>query len=150
MKATELMIGDLVRITEPDRYAGAPCIIRSLMYHQEDDGAYFHVFINGGAKFGFTSKEVFSEDLEPIALSRLHLIKNGFKAIDVEDTIFVYKDNSCTIKAIFNIGVPEMLVSSSIMLQIEGADFDLCKGIESVHELQHILRLFDIEKEIVL
>lgn len=148
MKATDLMIGDLVRITEPDRYAGAPCIIRSLMYHQEDDGAYFHVFINGGAKFGFTTKEVFNEDLEPISLSRLHLVKNGFKAIDVEDTIFVYKDNSCTIKVIFTIGVPEMFVPSSIMLQIEGADFDLCKGIESIHELQHALKLCGIEKQI--
>ena len=66
MNARYLMIGDLVRIIEPDRYHGAICRIVSLINHNDDDCAYFKVFI---LTKGNLLHEVCNEDIEPIPLT---------------------------------------------------------------------------------
>lgn len=75
MKAKELMIGDLVRIIEPDRYHGAICRIVSLINHKDDECAYFKVFI---LTKGNLLHEVCNEDIKPIQLTSAILEKNGF------------------------------------------------------------------------
>lgn len=142
MKAKELMIGDWVSIDEPDRYAGATGQILSLFSHNEDEGAYFTVFIQG--KMGFLHKEVCNMDIRPIPLTPELLEKNGF----VKDTlqgVYVFcteeyrilwpTDNNKTL-AINSYFAEHGLLSK--------------QHIDYVHQLQHALRLCGINKEIKL
>lgn len=146
MKATGLMIGDWVRITEPDNFAGATVKISSL---SNQEGAYFAVTVDD-PKFGYYTREVFCEDIESIPLTEEILKKNGFKE---RDRCWAYRDNSCSIK--LNIAPKieidgEILGEPPILMQAEGATFNLGIIIEYVHELQHALKLCGIEKEITL
>ena len=100
----------------------------------------------------------FGRDLEPIVLKRIHLTKNGFKATNAEDTEFVYRDGY-EINVLFDEGceIYEQdgktlfdKIPPSMFLTINFAEKDIWMPIEYVHELQHAMRLFGIEKEIEL
>lgn len=131
MKTEELMIGDWViaegkqtRVTDIDEYDG---INRSWIAGCEDGGC------------------VHKEDIKPIRLTKKILEKNSFlevKAIEYPSysigISFLYKD---TIEGL------------RIFVQNTCAGEPTCTIIKTckyVHELQHVLKLCKIEKEIVL
>lgn len=84
-----------------------------------------------------------------IPLKRIHLTKNGFRAIDVSDQIFVYKD-CYEVKVVFDEGIPDMNLPPFINLSIMFAEKDLSMPIEYVHELQQAMRLMGCDKKIEL
>ncbi len=129
----DLMVGDNVKIKEPNKYAGAIGIIRSL---SSSEGAYFSIYIND-PKFGTLVTEVFCEDIEPIPLTVEVLEKNGF------------------VKGLWNRYYPESPIPSfsiefaNDLFYFRMTERRLCE-IKSVSHLQHLLRDFGIDKEIVL
>ena len=147
MKAKELMIDDWVLIDRPDKYAGAKAQIKSLIFHKEDDGQYFSVFIHD--ELGIVRREVFNEDLRPIPLTAEILEKNDFVCdmfygewqFDLDTFPFNFpfsvvqrKNNS------WYLGREEIgIVHNREII-----------NISYVHELQHALRLCGINKEIEL
>ena len=146
MKAKELMIGDWVRIDEPDKYAGATGQIQSLMYHLEDDAAYFNVFIQG--KFGYVSRDVCSDDIRPIPLTAYILEKNGFE--NIGDDIYQLEEKPCWFWVDFFRHTYGCEYDTSTYEYEDDEHRLKLYGIPSVHELQHALRLCGIEKEIEL
>lgn len=90
------------------------------------------------------AKPTFGRDLEPIALKRIHLTKNGFKATNAEDTEFVYRDGY-EIKVMI-----DEYISDSMFLSIEFADKNIWMPIEYVHELQQAMRIMGCDKTIEL
>lgn len=104
------------------------------------------------------AKPTFGRDLEPIALKRIHLTKNGFKATNAEDTEFVYRDGY-EVKVLFDDGceIYEQdgktlfdKIPPIIFLSIEFAEKDIAMPIEYVHELQQAMRIMGCDKEIKL
>lgn len=84
--------------------------------------------------------------VRPIPLSKVHLVKNGFKAEDESDYEFVYNDGY-ELKVVFDDGIPE-LIEPFIMLQIEFADKSLEMEVKYLHTLQQALKLYEVDKEI--
>lgn len=146
MKAKELMIRDWVRIDEPDKYAGATGQIQSLMYHREDDAAYFNVFIQG--KFGYVSRDVCSDDIRPIPLTEEILEKNGFE--NIGDDTYQLEEKPCWFWVDFFRHIYGCEYDTSTYEYEDDEHRLKLYGIPSVHELQHALRLCGIEKEIEL
>lgn len=132
LRSLDLMIGDWVRIDEPDKYAGATGQIQSLMYHREGDAAYFHVFIQG--EFGYVSRDVCSDDIRPIPLTPEILEKNGF----VVESRGNPRHN-----------LQYCILTDGLWIDISGENFFEGK-LEYVHQLQQALRICGIEKEIEL
>lgn len=83
-------------------------------------------------------------EVKPITLKKVHLTHNGFKATNAEDTEFVYRDGY-EIKVMI-----DEYIMDSTFLSIEFADKNIWMPIEYVHQLQQAMRLFGIEKEIIL
>ena len=137
MEAKELMIDDWVLIDKPDKYAGAKAQIKSLRFHQKDDGQYFDVFICDS--LGIARREVFNEDLRPIPLTGEILEKNGFK-LDKEDGWWWLTPK---------IGIT-FWEEGFFELDIENKQSSVDIHINYLHQLQHALRLCGIEKEIEL
>ena len=135
MKAKELMIDDWVLIDRPDKYAGAKAQIKSLIFHKEDDGQYFSVFIHD--ELGIVRREVFNEDLRPIALTAEILEKNGFVK---GSYVGGFYSHWCP----FRIYIAEG-VGFSVLF-----DDEIHFTCTYIHQLQHALRLCGIEKEIEL
>ena len=90
---------------------------------------------------------------EPIPIKRIHLTKNGFKAKDIEDTLFVFR-NGYTITVQFDEGINDtendLNIPPMVYLSIKFAEKDIWIPIEYIHELQHTMKLFGIDKEIEL
>ena len=84
-----------------------------------------------------------------IPIKRIHLTKNGFRAVDVSDQIFVYKDGY-EVKVVFDEGIPDMNIPPFISLSIMFAEKDLTMPIEYVHQMQQAMRLMGCDKEIEL
>lgn len=138
MNANELMIGDWIRIDEPDKYAGAAGQIRSLMDHREGDAAYFHVFIQD--KLGYVSREVCSDDIRPIPLTPAILEKNGFHEKWDRDIKLMACD-TITIE-----------IGNNYKLFMDGKMYlrRVLAPLYYVHQLQHALKICRIEKTIEL
>ena len=146
MKAKELMIGDWVRIDEPDKYAGATGQIQSLMYNREDYVAYFNVFIQG--KFGYVSRDVCGDDIRPIPLTAEILEKNGFE--NIGDDTYQLEEKPCWFWVDFFRHTYGCEYDTSTYEYEDDERRLKLYGIPSVHELQHALRICGIEKEIEL
>ena len=153
MRAEELMINDWIVIAEPDRYAGATGQIKSLSYHQEQDAAYFYVFIQG--KFGYLRKEVCSDDIRPILLTPEILEKNDFNYCNRDGGYYGYFNESYC-----NAGMEIILFNvksedKNVQIHISDANdendvmFHLME-CNHVHKLQHILKDCGIKKTIEL
>lgn len=135
MNANELMIGDWVRIKDPDRYAGAIGKISSLT---SLEGGYYAINISD-VHFGYLMTEVFCEDIEPIPLTEEVLFRN-FQAGD--DEVAWWENTEFE-----NDAKDEYLwwhiVVTGQTLVIQGE-------IRYVHELQHAMRLAGINKEFTI
>lgn len=118
---------------------------------QHANGKYYQVtridrLGDGNIHFacGFPRLWEYNNKFEPIPLKKLHLTKNGFKPTDETDMRFVYRDGY-EIKVMI-----DEYIRDSMFLSIEFAEKNIWMPIEYVHELQHAMRLFGIEKEIKL
>ncbi len=131
----DLRVGNWVRITEPDNLAGATVRIYSL---SSQEGAYFTVTVDD-SEFGYYIREVFCEDIEPIPITEEILEKNGF----------------------VRFGTSYMLEKEGFLLSNPSSpsqyhdNYFIKIGIKSVnikyiHQLQNILRVLDIDKEIAI
>ena len=151
MKTEDLMIGDWVTITEPDDFHGY--IGKVVIINAETN--YIMVRIPD-----MHPHDVFVEDLQPIELTEEILHKNGFKndvhaekSIVAEgasnfSVILISEDNRIMIN-----NIDEYLNSfNNWHVHIDTEDMrTMCTAeITYVHELQHLLKLCKIEKEIVL
>lgn len=146
MKLEDLMTNDLVQITEPDdyhRYIGTVKIINSIT-------GYITVFINDG-----NLHDVFIDDLQPIPLTVEILEKNEFE-LDKELT---KEDENKWYKHYFKDPLPNIngIVALYISFDEEDQNPELSyvQMVDSlpfkyVHQLQHILKDLQIEKEVII
>ena len=139
MKAKELMIGDWVKVIEPDRYAGAQGTILSLT---SQEGGYYEINISD-VNYGYLTTDIFNEDIEPIPITKEILEKNGFEK-DARNESY-YKWNWYILQD--NVSYD---METGIVRLFKVSDLTFCHPIGYVHELQHALRLCEIDKEIVL
>ena len=132
MKAEDLMIGDWVCVRSNDKEDTHNFKITSII----DEGIYGHNFVG------------FEEDLEPIPLTEEILERNGFTS----------KEDKYNHKKYFLLGKNEYnydvyLDRLTILLveeEYEPTTYAYICDVNYVHELQHVLKLCAIEKEIVL
>ena len=138
MSGKELMIGDWVYYKNDNKYHQISSV------NMQRDGSVL-IAIENDLSFDYM--------FEPIPIKRIHLTKNGFKAKDMEDSLFVYKDGY-TIAIRFDEGINEpekgLIIPPAIFLSIKFAEKDIWMPIEYIHELQHTMKLFEIDKEIEL
>lgn len=87
--------------------------------------------------------------LKPIPLTPDILEKNGFERKD-DGIRLVYREDGFVIRVYFLTLVLEGEVFKDIHMSMDFAEKDMRMPIEYVHELQHALRLFGVEKEIEL
>lgn len=134
MRANELMIGDWVYNKNIDK----PMQIYPTIFPQ-----MFRSTPNA------TTEDY---NIFPVPLTPEILEKNGFEVRD--RYIWERKDNYCCVK--LNIA-PKIEIDGEILdehppilLEVDGATFNLNIIVDYVHELQHALRLCGIEKEIEL
>lgn len=158
MNCHTLMIDDWLMIDEPDDYAGCKCKVQTLCNHQNDDGFYLTVYINGDK--GFLNTEVFNEDLRPISLTEEILEQNGFKKINcIHTDNYFYRLTDTEVKEDYTHNT--WLIEADkrdeyFIIDGEFQEDELLQGeinnykIKYVHELQHIFRMLKLKKEIVL
>ena len=150
MKAEDLMIGDWVAITEPDDYHGYNGRVEIVNKVTQ----YVTVFVPS------TTHDVLSDDLQPIPLTDEILEKNSFKKEEHDAIIITLKtysldggDNGIVLFVKPKGGYKAMCGDMKKISQNElffGDGSLLCMNCNTVHELQHILRLWKINKEITL
>lgn len=151
MNAKELMIGDWVKVKEPDRYAGAQGTILSLT---SLEGGYYAINIFD-VNYGYLTKDVFNEDIEPIPLTTEILEKNGFDELMSEgEEVAAMFGRKPEPTGVWQYGfgrfdsVAYMPERSFLRIKfMEGCQTDIA-NIKYVHELQHALRLCGVEKEV--
>lgn len=141
MNVQDLMIGDWVKVIEPDRYAGAQGTILSLT---SQEGGYYAINISD-VNYGYLTTDVFNEDIEPIPLTAEILRKNEF-----EYGIFPeYKSNHIDTQTELKITVHSG--TDTVFIAIDEPNFNLVNDcVLYVHELQHDLKRARIKKEVVL
>lgn len=149
----DLRVGNWVKITEPDNYAGAMVKISSL---SNQEGAYIAVTVDD-PNFGYFIREVFCEDIEPIPLTREILEKNGFDIYNQEYTsetvyelpgyLFYLETYTSAIDPYFHAGCS---IVTTRRLGFNHTWMTIMCHIHYVHQLQNILRDLEIEKDIVL
>lgn len=152
MKATELMIGDYLRINR-DRL----CIKKGTIVEVRgiDANESFKNLIGCAICRPLDNMQyeggIWCDYLEPIPITKEILEKNGFKVR--RRYIWERRDNYCCVKVHI---APKMEIEGEIfddppiLLQVDTSIISLNIIVEYVHELQHALRLCGIEKEIVL
>lgn len=138
MSGKELMIGDWVYYKNDNKNHQISSV------NMQRDGSVL-IAIENDLSFDYM--------FEPIPIKRIHLTKNGFKAKDIEDTLFVFRDGY-TITVQFDEGINDtendLNIPPMVYLSIKFAEKDIWIPIEYIHELQHAMRLFGIDKEIEL
>ena len=133
MKAEELMIGDWVTITEPDDFHGY--IGKVVITNAETNYIMVHIP-------NMHLHDVFVEDLQPVQLTKEILEENGFKH-EQGYSSEVYRLDEC-----FLVHYQDDIYWA-VWLS-ENGDENMDKTFTYVHELQHIFKLLNIDKEIKL
>ena len=135
----DLRVGNWVRITEPDNFAGAMVKISSL---SNQKGAYFAVTVDD-PEYGYYTRDVFCEDIEPISLTEEILIQNGFPEDEWHGSFPEDKKGLLYIVLSSNVSTVSSAINKIFW------EFNDCRiEIKSVHQLQNILQDLGIEKEI--
>ena len=132
MKAEDLMIGDWVSIIEPDDFHGY--IGKVIITNAETN--YIMVRIPD-----MHPRDVFVEDLQSIELTEEILKKNGF-LVDSNGIFYLKENLKFGLKKDIDYGYWFINRADNYKEYICTCDF--------VHELQHLLKLCKIEKEIEL
>ena len=143
MTSQELMIGDWIKFSEAADWAnglnGKPVQVEGL---RDDDGAIKVYDPRPDSKFrDFWSDD--ENDFEPIPITKEILEKNGFEK-DARNESY-YKWNWYILQD--NVSYD---METGIVRLFKTSDLTFCHPIGYVHELQHALRLCEIDKEIVL
>lgn len=136
MKATEIQIGDWVKYTNPPYIKVASITKRKIGYHIKDDEPRMHY--------------VRLCEVEPIPLTAEILKKNGFEESErFRSTTFrlFVKDCFVVIDSFHDNKVGRYNWAIGVHSCYTGYQ---CAMIHYVHELQHALRLYGIDKEIEL
>lgn len=133
MKATELMIGDLVRKLERGGHS-IPVKIIAIYEHNADyetrDGHTGCMSLNG---------------YEPIPLTNKILEKNGFEYGFFPESKTTEMQKNTTLLATYHKG------SKTVFVAIDEPNFKLTNAcVLYVHELQHLFNMARIKKEVVL
>ena len=149
MRPDELMVGNWVKIQEPDKYAGAIGQVNSLISLK---GGYFAINIQD-PQFGYLVTEVFCDDIAPIPLTAGMLEKNGFEEEEEERgfsepyRVYVNNDFQYVVKIYPKEGMDRYS-------RLEIGEYDDSEHvsllINHVHELQHAMRLAGINKELTI
>lgn len=138
MNGKDLMCGDWVLSKENDK----PCKIVSV--NKQTDKSVLLATENG-LHFDYMYK--------PVPIQRIHLTKNGFKAQDEDDCVFVYSDGY-VITVHFDDEIIDkgnnIQIPATVFIRIDFAEKEMCMEIKYLHELQHAMKLFGIDKEIKL
>lgn len=133
MTANQLMIGDWVLQCE----LNVPVKVQSIMCHYADEDVYFYheasEYISGVYK------------LEPIPLTKEILEKNSFLEVEAIE----YPSHSVGISFLYR------NTSEGLRIFVQnactgGPTCTMIKTCKYVHEVQHMIKMCDIEKEIVL
>lgn len=134
MDAADLMIGDLVLYVDKEGEIETPCKILSL----NQNGEWSAQILNTKFLFQGNNEECsVKECLKPIPLIPETLEENGFYNSNLVDDYSIAK------------GIHYNVDSKQILFGFEyGTALEI--KCEFVHELQHLLRLCGIEKEIIL
>lgn len=150
MKAEELMVGDWVYAIDED-HKKHPCRIATLEYDSTNKRDDFSIDFYG------TDYEVEWPDVafevKPIPLTAEILEKNGFKKLGFDGWEFDYEtEGGCLIyEVLWRCDYPKEY-HTHLTIESYSPDFGSFKSfrIDSVHELQHALRLCKINKTIEL
>lgn len=126
MKAEELMIGDYVRLKKN----------KETVYIFEIDGD--RDVINNEADGYCSERNIRIGDIEPIPLTAEVLEKNGFRRLGEQYDIWTLMTLSLNCK------------NGMFGYYEQGNPYNPTFNVKYVHELQHALRLFKIDKEIEL
>ncbi len=135
MKVEELQIGDWVAIGEPDNFHGYTGKVISI----NGNTNYVTVFIPC-----HHDHDVLVDDLSPIPLTPEILKNNGFD-LDKEDKRYYRIDS--TVLLCFE--ARHACLETRIM-GCFGYLYEVFCYCDSVHELQHAIRLLNIDKEIII
>jgi len=140
MKATELMIGDWVEVTNSDylKFVQVDGILGNSIFTKEAE---------------YESEEIDINDLRTIPLTSEILEKNGFKRL--QDTyLFNITTNQFGVNLWLEIGPDSWIENNKICVDSLKGDFNYpmltIMSCKYVHEFQHLLKLFRIKKDIVL
>ena len=131
MKAKDLMVGDYVMFDD------SPCIIEEISAK-----GWIHILDAGNKTRVALTSDYILGIIESIPLTPEILEKNGFKIISedvykISNDLFMLTDDSpYSLCNSFDIGY--------------GDEYNYITMIRYVHELQHVLRLLGIDKEIIL
>ena len=135
MKIEEIMVGDYLKITEPDKFAGFIGSVQNI----GGPSKYLTMYLEP-----YHDVDVFIEDVEGIPLTAEILEKNFQEFLPGINLMYQLKGPYCAMNEdgqwVFG------------LVKVDGensARYPLVK-ISFVHQLQHALRLCGIEKEIVL
>ena len=142
IKVTDLMIGDWI-IFHDSSNVSIKCTVRSI----DKDSNLIVEWMDDG--------DVYSElthDISPVPLTPEILEKNGFKPYIPEghlETVYACQDVSKAVADELYALWPHQDGSFYLLLRVDGKDM-VRMDVHYIHQLQHALRLCEIEKEIEL
>lgn len=125
VKATDLMVGDWVRITPYDIIDQVDCLLTEYAVTSHGDSC---------GQYGY-------KDIEPIPLTSEILEKNGFRYSDLPFECFYEGDGLQIHGGNYADGHSNWYIICGI---------NVAMNVTYVHELQHALKLCKIEKEVIL
>lgn len=152
MKANELMIGDWVCYSEPNNYYTKVEEIRCT-----SDGEEYYIRCHRDSKDTFLEQlkyEDFSVDiLHPIPLTPKILEKNGFEKHNLrwfegQHKWTWWSDKSTSVSLWYRELNDDP--KDGMMVKVDSPLAYICIRVDYLHQLQHALKLCNIEKEIVL
>ena len=146
MKASELMVGDLVQ-----NPLGLKGRVRSIKYIPKENADNYGGYFLLELVFSESAQTFPINDARPIPITPEILEKNGFKKLGFDGWEFDYEtEGGCLIyEVLWRCDYPKEY-HTHLTIKSYYPDFGSFKSfrIDSVHELQHALRLCGIKKEI--
>lgn len=134
MKATDLMAGNYVMVYPSNMVIKVAAVFG------------MHVgYIASGKHIEWVEESL----IRPIPLCKVHLTKNGFEPVDEDDNCFIFKDGY-KLEVSFDNGNPNYDIEPSIGLSIDFAEKEMYMEVKYLHTLQQALKLFEVDKEIVI
>ena len=142
---SDVMVGDWVRITiEGQKY---PAVVNSMKHYTEEIGVAYLA-----APGDWEDGEGY-DDIMPMKLTTAFLEGNGFKKFDFRD-IEGQHQWSWWLDTLTSVTLWCRELNDNTedgwMVRIESPLASCCLKVDYVHELQHVLRMCDIEKEFII
>lgn len=139
MKTNELMPGDWVTVTEENNeFIGKVQAINAITNY---------CIVKVGGDWHGNEHDVFIEDMQPVPLTPEILEKNGFEVSSEHARYYFEEDGEkyeFVLRKMYDVNNRNKQIGWSFYA------FNVLSLVDYVHELQHALRLCNIEKEIIL